>query len=73
RLAEISNRMNRVMEKLTRFTTIFMPLTLVTGIYGMNFQYMPELHWRWAYPAVMLGMLVLAAAMLAYFRKIKWF
>ncbi len=69
RLAAISNRMNRVMEKLTRFTTIFMPLTLVTGIYGMNFDFMPELRWKWSYPILLVGLAALGFALSRYFRK----
>lgn len=69
RLAEISNRMNLVMEKLTRFTTIFMPLTLITGIYGMNFDHMPELRWKWSYPALLAVLLASGFALSWYFRK----
>ena len=50
-MSSISNRMNEVMKVLTIIATIFIPLTFVAGIYGMNFEYMPELHWRWSYPA----------------------
>lgn len=69
RLAEISNRMNRVMEKLTRFTTIFMPLTLITGIYGMNFDYMPELRWKWSYPILLVALIATGFALSRYFRR----
>lgn len=69
RLAEISNRMNRVMEKLTRFTTIFMPLTLITGIYGMNFDHMPELRWTWSYPALLVLLLAAGFGLSWYFRR----
>ncbi|UCF17941.1 MAG: magnesium transporter CorA, partial [Phycisphaerales bacterium] len=48
------------------------PLTFVAGIYGMNFKYMPELEWRWGYAGVLLIMVVLAAAMIVYFRKKRW-
>jgi magnesium transporter len=71
-LSSISNRMNAVMKVLTIIATIFIPLTFVAGIYGMNFEYMPELKWHWAYPAVWGVMLVLAAVMLVYFRRKKW-
>jgi magnesium transporter len=64
--------MNEVMKVLTIIATIFIPLTLVAGIYGMNFQYMPELGWRWGYPLVWLVMLAIAGLMLAYFRRTKW-
>jgi magnesium transporter len=71
-LSSISNRMNAVMKVLTIIATIFIPLTFVAGIYGMNFDHMPELKWRWAYPAVWGVMLATAAVMLAYFRRRKW-
>jgi magnesium transporter len=72
-LSSISNRMNQVMKVLTIIATIFIPLTFVAGIYGMNFQYMPELKWHWVYPwAFWLVMLGVAGVMLLYFRKRKW-
>ena len=71
-LSSISNRVNEVMKVLTIIATIFIPLTLIAGIYGMNFRYMPELEWRWSYPAVWLVMLALVVVMLAYFRRKKW-
>jgi magnesium transporter len=71
-LSSVSNRMNEVMKVLTIIATIFIPLTLVAGIYGMNFQYMPELGWRWGYPAVWGVMLAVSAWMLAYFRRKRW-
>jgi magnesium transporter len=71
-LSSISNRMNEVMKVLTIIATIFIPLTFIAGIYGMNFQFMPELVWRWAYPAVLSIMLIVAGAMLFYFRKKSW-
>jgi magnesium transporter len=71
-LSSISNRMNEVMKVLTIIATIFIPLTLIAGIYGMNFQYMPELQWRWAYPMVWLVMIVIGGLMLLYFRRKKW-
>ena len=71
-LSSVSNRMNEVMKVLTIIATIFIPLTLIVGIYGMNFQYMPELGWRWGYPLVWLVMLAIGASMLAYFRRKKW-
>jgi magnesium transporter len=71
-LSSLSNRMNEVMKVLTIFASIFIPLTFIAGIYGMNFQYMPELHWRWAYPGVWAAMLVLTLFMLSYFRRKKW-
>jgi len=71
-LSSISNRMNAIMKVLTIIATIFIPLTFVVGVYGMNFEYMPELKWRWGYPAVLLLMLVIAGIMVMYFRKKKW-
>jgi len=71
-LSSVSNRMNEVMKVLTIIATIFIPLTLIAGIYGMNFQYMPELGWRWGYPVVWLVMLVIGVLMLVYFRRKKW-
>jgi magnesium transporter len=71
-LSSVSNRLNSVMKVLTIITTIFMPLTFLAGIYGMNFKYMPELDWRWGYPAVLLVMVGTGVFMLLYFRKKKW-
>lgn len=71
-LSSISNRMNSVMRVLTVITTIFMPLTFLAGLYGMNFKYMPELEWRWGYPAVLLLMAAVGVSMQIYFRKKKW-
>jgi magnesium transporter len=71
-LTSISNRMNEVMKVLTIIATIFIPLTFIAGIYGMNFEHMPELGWRWAYFAVLGIMAALALAMLAFFKKKKW-
>jgi magnesium transporter len=72
-LSSISNKMNTVMKVLTIIATIFIPLTFVAGIYGMNFKYMPELEWRWSYALVWLVMIVIAIGMIKYFRKKKWF
>ena len=71
-LSSISNRMNEVMKVLTVIATIFMPLTFIAGVYGMNFKYMPELDWPWGYPAVLLLMLAVVGCMLIYFRRRKW-
>jgi magnesium transporter len=71
-LSSISNRMNAVMKVLTIIATLFIPLTFVAGIYGMNFEHMPELKWRYGYAAVWAVMLVVAAGMLVYFRRKKW-
>ena len=71
-LSALSNRMNNVMKVLTIIATIFIPLTFIAGVYGMNFKYMPELEWPWSYPAVMALMLVLGLIMVGYFKKKKW-
>jgi magnesium transporter len=71
-LSSVSNRMNEVMKVLTVISTIFIPLTLIASIYGMNFRYMPELEWSWGYPMVYVVMLAIGAVMLVYFRRKKW-
>ena len=71
-LSSVSNRMNQVMKVLTIIATIFMPLTFLAGVYGMNFKFMPELGWRWGYPLVLLIMFAVAAVMLYLFKKKKW-
>ena len=71
-LSSVSNRLNSVMKVLTIIATIFMPLTFIAGIYGMNFKYMPELEWRWGYPAIWLFVFIIGISMLIYFRKKKW-
>ncbi|MBC8142514.1 MAG: magnesium/cobalt transporter CorA [Armatimonadetes bacterium] len=73
RIAETSNRLNQVMKTIAAISTILMSAALVTGVYGMNFDFMPELHWTYGYPFA-LGMMVLIATGLAvYFRRIQWF
>lgn len=71
-LSSMSNKLNEVMKVLTIIATIFMPLTLLAGVYGMNFKYMPELEFRWGYFGVLGIMLVVALLMLMYFKKKKW-
>ncbi len=71
-LSSISNRTNAVMKVLTIIATIFMPLTFLAGIYGMNFKFMPELEWRWGYPFIWSVMIGIGVFMLIYFRKRKW-
>ncbi|OPY13328.1 MAG: Magnesium transport protein CorA [Syntrophus sp. PtaB.Bin001] len=71
-LSSISNRMNEVMKVLTVIATLFMPLTFIAGIYGMNFKYMPELEWRWGYAMVWAILFTIAGGMLFYFRRKKW-
>jgi len=70
--AQMEVRQNRVMTLLTVVTTIFMPLTLIVGWYGMNFRYMPELEWRLGYPVVIVVSILVAAACLIFFKKKKW-
>jgi len=71
-LSTISNRMNEIMKVLTVIATIFMPLTFLAGVYGMNFKYMPELEWPWGYFALWGVMVVIAVIMMLYFRRKKW-
>ena len=71
-LSVISNRMNEVMKVLTIIATIFIPLTFIAGIYGMNFQFMPELAWRPAYFIVLAVMIVVAGGMVYFFHRKKW-
>ena len=71
-LSILSNKMNEVMQKLTLIATIFIPLTFVTGWYGMNFLYMPELKIWWAYPLVLFVMLLIGLAIVLYFKKKNW-
>lgn len=71
-LSSVSNKLNQVMKVLTVMSSIFIPLTFVVGVYGMNFHYMPELQWRWGYPAVMAGMCGVAMALLMLFRRKGW-
>ena len=71
-LSVVSNRMNEVMKLLTLVATIFIPITFIAGIYGMNFKYMPELEWGWGYFLCLGLMATVAGAMLAYFRNKGW-
>lgn len=71
-LSSVSNRLNEIMKVLTVFSTIFIPLTFITGIYGMNFQDMPELKWAWSYPVLWLIFVSIAITLLIFFRRRKW-
>jgi magnesium transporter len=71
-LSSVSNKLNAVMKVLTIIATIFIPLTFVVGIYGMNFKYMPELEWPWGYYAILFIMLVIGIVMIIYFKKKRW-
>lgn len=71
-LSSISNKMNETMKILTIFASIFIPLTFIAGIYGMNFEYMPELKWRWAYPTLWVIFISIGVGLLVFFKKKKW-
>ncbi|QDT83958.1 Magnesium transport protein CorA [Gimesia chilikensis] len=71
-VSSISNKMNEVMKLLTVFASIFIPLTFIAGIYGMNFEYMPELKWKWAYPTLWVFFVTIPIVLLIYFKKKKW-
>ena len=71
-LSSLSNKLNQVMKVLTVISSIFIPLTFIVGIYGMNFEYMPELAWRWGYPAVMVAMLIVASLFMLLFKRKGW-
>ena len=64
--------MNEVMKVLTIIATIFIPLTFIAGVYGMNFANMPELHWKYGYPIVLSIMIVVGIVLVLYFKKKKW-
>ena len=71
-LSTVSNRMNEVMKVLTIMATIFIPLTFIAGIYGMNFEYMPELKWPWAYPVLWILLIAIFVFMIFWFKRKKW-
>jgi magnesium transporter len=64
--------MNQIMKRLTSISTILMSVTLVAGIYGMNFNYMPELHWRYGYVFALLSMIGIGLALYVFLKKVKW-
>ncbi len=70
--AHLDIKQNRIMTVLTVVTTIFMPLTLIVGWYGMNFRYMPELNWEWSYPVVIIISIAIVVLSLLFFQKKKW-
>lgn len=72
-ITTINYRMNEVIKVLTIISTIFIPLTFIAGVYGMNFDFMPELRWKWGYPAIMILMISSALGMVFYMRRKKWF
>ncbi len=71
-LSSVSMKLNEIMKVLTIIATIFMPLTFLAGVYGMNFKYMPELDWPWGYFGILAVMLLIALGMILFFRKKKW-
>jgi len=71
-LSSVSNKMNETMKVLTVFASIFIPLTFIAGVYGMNFEYMPELKWRWGYPALWVIFIGVSVFLLRFFKKKKW-
>jgi magnesium transporter len=71
-LSSVSNKMNETMKFLTVFASIFIPLTFIAGVYGMNFDYMPELKWKWSYPILWGVFIGTTIALLFYFKKKKW-
>ncbi|MDX1579911.1 MAG: magnesium/cobalt transporter CorA, partial [Gemmatimonadota bacterium] len=71
-LSHVGHRQNEIMKVLTIMASIFIPLTFFAGIYGMNFEHMPELAVPWAYPALLGVMVVVAGAMVFYFRRRGW-
>jgi magnesium transporter len=71
-LSSVSTRMNEIMKVLTIISTIFIPLTFIVGLYGMNFEFMPELHWRFGYASVWVVMAALVIFMLLFFRRKGW-
>lgn len=71
-LSNLSNRLNEVMKVLTIISTIFIPLTFIAGVYGMNFHYMPELEWKYGYYLVLLIMIIVALFMTFFFKRKKW-
>ena len=71
-LSLVTNKMNEIMKVLTIISTIFIPITFITSLYGMNFKYMPELDWRYGYPCALLVMGLISCGMLLFFRRKKW-
>jgi magnesium transporter len=71
-LSSVSNRLNEVMKVLTAISLIFMPITFIVGVYGMNFKYMPELDWRYGYFIALFAMFGIGVSMFLYFKRKKW-
>ncbi|MCX7735462.1 MAG: magnesium/cobalt transporter CorA [Candidatus Kapabacteria bacterium] len=72
-LSSVSFKLNDIIKVLTIISTIFIPLTFISSIYGMNFHFMPELTWKWGYPLIMFIMFSIGLSMLIYFKRKKWF
>jgi magnesium transporter len=72
-LSSVGNKMNEIMKVLTIIATIFIPMTFLAGVYGMNFKYMPELSWKFAYPLFWVIVLTILGAMFIWFKRKKWF
>jgi magnesium transporter len=68
----VSNQLNHTMRVLTVIATLMLPLTVITGIYGMNFEFMPELHWKYGYYGILIGMGAVSMGMIIYFRRRNW-
>ncbi|MBU2913243.1 CorA family divalent cation transporter [Reichenbachiella agariperforans] len=68
----MSNKLNEIMRLLTIYSVIFIPLTFMVGVYGMNFKYFPELNYRYAYPVFWGVMIMLSVTMIVYFKRKKW-
>ncbi len=71
-MAAVNHSTNEVMKTLTIMSSVFIPLTFIVGIYGMNFDHMPELHWRWGYPLALGSMIAIALGLWSYMRRRKW-
>jgi magnesium transporter len=71
-LSSVNNKMSETMKVLTVFASIFIPLTFIAGVYGMNFDYMPELKVRWAYPALWCFFIMISVSLIVYFKRKKW-
>lgn len=71
-LSNASNRMNRIMTTLTIYSAIFIPLTFLAGVYGMNFKYMPEMNWPYSYPIFILVCLIISIGMVSFFKRRRW-
>ncbi|HQP09697.1 MAG TPA: CorA family divalent cation transporter, partial [Anaerolineaceae bacterium] len=72
-LSSTSLKLNNVMKALTIVSTIFLPITFLAGVYGMNFHFMPELSWKFGYPMVWIISLLIISVMLLFFKKRGWF